>query len=137
VDIRAPIPIPDKKELRKFAFIMAGMVALFFGLIVPWIWSLGVVVWAWVVAAVFAVWGVVWPGGLGPVYKFWMRFGLIVGWVNSRIILSLVFFLMFTPAALVMRLLGKDPMNRKLEPEGNSYRIDSQGAPPQHLERPY
>lgn len=137
MDFRAPIPIPENKELRKFAYIMAGMVALFFGVVVPWIWSLGVLTWPWVVSGVFAVWGTVWPGGLGPVYKVWMRFGLIVGWINSRIILSLVFYLMFTPAGFVMKLLGKDPMRRKLEPQESSYRIASHSAPPEHLERPY
>ena len=137
MDFRAPIPTPDKGELRKFAFIMAGMVSLFLGVLVPWIWGLGLLVWPWIVAAVFAVWGAAWPTGLGPVYKIWMRFGLIMGWINSRIILSIVFYLLFTPAGLVMRLLGNDPMRRKLEPEESSYRITSQGAPPEHLERPY
>lgn len=44
-----------------------------------------------------------------------MRFAQALGWVNTRIILSLVYFLIFTPIALFFRLIGKDPMDRSFE----------------------
>ncbi len=137
MNITAPLPEPDKQELRKFAFIMAGMISLFFGVLVPWLWSLGLLAWPWIVAAVFTVWGAVWPRGLRPVHWLWMRFGLVIGWVNSRIILGAVFYLMFTPIGLAMRLFGHDPMRRKLDAQQPSYRINAVSAPPEHMQRPY
>lgn len=49
------------------------------------------------------------------IYKAWMRFAHALGWVNTRIILSFVYFLIFTPLALIFRLMGKDPMDRRSE----------------------
>ena len=41
---------------------------------------------------------------------------------------GIVFFLVFTPMALVLKLLGKDAMRRKLDPQAESYRIDNKDA---------
>lgn len=135
--MQAPTTPPSRAELRKFALIMAGMTGLIFGLLLPWLWGFGWPLWPWAVAALFVVWGILWPAGLNPVYRLWMRFGLAVGWVNSRIILGVVFYLLFTPIGLAMRLAGNDPMRRKLQADAVSYRIQSTHPPPEHLERPY
>lgn len=135
--MQSPIATPDRAELRKFAMLMAGMIGLVFGLLLPWLWGFGWPLWPWVVAALFVLWGRLWPGGLRPVFRLWMRFGLALGWVNSRIILGLVFYLLFTPVGLIMRLAGNDPMRRKLQADAPSYRIASTDPPPEHLERPY
>ncbi len=55
------------------------------------------------------------PAALGPVYKIWMRFAEALGWVNTRIILSLIFFLIFFPFGIIMRMFN-DPMRRKFDP---------------------
>jgi len=57
-----------------------------------------------------------WLGGL------WMKFGHVLGWINARIILSLVFFVVVTPIGIVMRLLGKDLL-RMRTPKSASYWI--------------
>lgn len=49
------------------------------------------------------------------IYKIWMKFAHALGWVNTRIILTLVYFLIFTPLALFFKLIGKDPMGRQIE----------------------
>ena len=46
-------------------------------------------------------------------YKAWMKIGNILGWVNSRIILGLVFLVVLQPIALIMRILGHDPLRTK------------------------
>lgn len=48
-------------------------------------------------------------------YEAWMKFAHALGWVNTRIILSIVYFLIFTPLALIFRLIGKDPLERRFE----------------------
>ena len=53
------------------------------------------------------------PSILSYPYKLWMRLGYILGWVNSRIILGLVFLIVLQPIALIMRFLGHDPLKIK------------------------
>ena len=50
-----------------------------------------------------------------------MKFGFCLGWINSRLILGLVFILVLQPIALVMRLLAYDPLRLKKR-EVKSYR---------------
>jgi hypothetical protein len=60
---------------------------------------------------------------LKPIYVGWMTFAFALGWVNTRLILGIVFYLIFTPAGLVMRLLGKDPLGLRLERQTSTYWI--------------
>jgi hypothetical protein len=46
-------------------------------------------------------------------HVLWMKLAGVLGYVNSRILLSLVFYLIFVPYSLVMRLVGRDPLNRR------------------------
>jgi hypothetical protein len=43
----------------------------------------------------------------------WMKLAGLLGYVNSRVLLSLVFYLLFVPYSLVARLVGRDPLNRR------------------------
>ena len=70
-------------------------------------------------------------------YRLWMRLGLALGRITTPILMGLVFFLVITPAALVLRLVGRDPMSRRREPERESYRIPVPKPPRQHIERPF
>jgi len=127
---------PDKQELRKFGLIFAGMFILVFVLLLPWIWGKPAPMWAWIVAAVFAASGLLVPMALGPVYRLWMKIGHVLGWVNTRIILGLVFFTVFLPFGLIMRLFN-DPMKRKLDDASTSYRVASHSSPRDQMERPF
>lgn len=92
--------------------------------------ALGLLLW-WrdhaVIAAVLAVpagllvaGALVAPRWLGPVERVWMRFAAAVGAFNARIILGLAYYLVITPVGLVMRLFGRDPLDRRLR-TGESY----------------
>ncbi len=124
------------KELRKFGLVTGGMLILFFDLLIPWIWSIAMPVWPLIVAGVLASMALVYPLSLGPVYKVWMLFAEALGWVNTRIILSLIFFLLFFPFGMVMRMFN-DPMRRKMEKSAQSYRIPSNPTKPENMERPF
>lgn len=126
----------DDKALRQFGLIMAGMIAVFFGLLIPWIWDFSSPSWAWIVAAVFLLLALAWPRGLAPVYKVWMKIGAVLGWINTRLILGIVFFLIFVPFGLVMRLF-KDPMRRRLHQPVDSYREPSSQPQTKNLTRPF
>jgi hypothetical protein len=130
---------PDVTELRKFGLIFGSLVIGAFGLLIPWIWDLEIAVtkWPWPLGGLFILWGLLHPASLAPVYRGWMKFGHAIGWFNTRLILGLVFFAVFFPVALVLKLLRKDPMARKLDAGAESYRVASKAPPREQLERPY
>jgi hypothetical protein len=65
-----------------------------------------------------------------------MHFGLAISRVTTPLILSLVFFLVFTPAGLIMRLTGHDPMQRRLSADAASYREPSRTPPRPNVHEP-
>lgn len=129
--------IPDKQELRKFGFIFATGLVLIFGLFFPWLLEKASPSWPWIVAAVFAGSALILPQILKPVFIAWMKIGHVLGWINTRIILGVVFFLLFAPVALLMRLFGNDPMHRQLDAAAKTYRINSEKLPRERMERPF
>lgn len=74
-----------------------------------------------IIALIFFIIGRVAAGLLKPVYIAWMKLAYILGWINTRLILIIVFYLVFTPIGLIMRLFGKDPLERKINGKETSY----------------
>lgn len=70
--------------------------------------------------------GLVMPGVLRPVFKAWMAAAFSMGFVMTRVLLSLVFFLLVTPIGVVRRLLGRDPMRTR---PADTYWIRREAAP--------
>ena len=128
---------PDKNELRKFGFIFATGLVLIFGLLLPWIWDKPWPQWPFIAAAVFTVVGLLVPIALKPVYIVWMKIGQVLGWINTRIILGLIFFILFAPIALLFRIIGRDPMERKLDSSVATYRKPSHTLPRDRMEKPF
>jgi hypothetical protein len=129
--------IVDKPYLRKFGYTMAAFIAVVFGLVLPWLWGFKSPTWAWVIGAVFAVLAIVWPMGLGGIYRVWMKLAGILAWINTRIILGLVFIFVFTPIGLVMRIIGKDTLEKSFDANAVTYRKPSKVRKPNHLERQF
>ena len=59
--------------------------------------------------------GLIIPIILKPVYLMWMTFAAILGWVMTRLILTLVFYFILTPIGLLARVFGKDFLSLKKE----------------------
>ncbi|MDH4023367.1 MAG: SxtJ family membrane protein [Gammaproteobacteria bacterium] len=131
------IPELDRKGLREFGLVTGGIVAVLFGLFFPWLLDRPIPRWPWIIFGVLAVMGLAAPMALKPVYKTWMKFGLLMSKVMTPLIMGIAFFLTVTPLALVMRLLGKDYMARKLDRSAASYRVPSTATPPKRLEKPF
>jgi len=125
------------KDLRSFGFIMAGALSILFGLFFPWVLEKAWPTWPWIAAAIFALPAIVLPPVLKPVYIIWMKFGAVLGWVNTRIILAIVFYALFTPYSLILKLLGKDPLSRKLDSGAQSYRVESKDPKRENMEHPF
>ncbi len=124
------------KQLRSFGFTVGGVFA------VIGLWPLAVHraeprLWALACAALLLLPALVYPRSLGPAYKGWMAIGHVLGWINTRIILGAIFYLMLTPMGLVRRWLGKGDISRKFDPEAGSYRILKTPRPPTHMNYQY
>ena len=93
--------------------------------------------WPWVVGGILTIWAVILPKTLRPVYRVWMAVGHVLGWINSRIILGIVFYIVILPAGGIMRVFRKDPMARGFDAQASTYRVSSSNQSKNHLERPF
>ncbi len=111
---------PTNKDYRNFALIVGGIFLiislwpLLFRGNEPYWWLTGV-------AGTLMAVGLIFPKVLAPVYRVWMKIGEVLGWINSHIILGIIFYGLFTPIALFFKVTKKDPMHRKLDPQKASY----------------
>jgi len=131
------IPELDRKGLRDFGLTTGAAVVVIFGLFFPWMLERDWPVWPWIIAAPFWALAVIHPLWLRWIYRAWMRFGLLASRVMTPLVLGIVFFVMISPMAMVRRLMGKDPMQRALDPNQKSYRVQSTKSPKEKLERPF
>lgn len=129
---------PD--ELRQFGLITGAIIILFIGAFLPWWWDKNL--WAWQTVTLplggsLIAWALLHPASMIYFYKPWMKLAEGLGFINTRIILFIVFFLLFFPVGLCLRLFGKDPMQRQLDPEINSYRHTREPPTRDHMEHPF
>ena len=128
---------PTKKVLREFGLITGAILVVLFGLFFPWLFEHNFPFWPWIVAGILWIWALVLPATLKGVYRAWMAIGHGLGWINSRIILGIMFYLIILPTGLIMRLVGKDPMARTLDKSQNTYRVTTTVRTKEHVERPF
>jgi hypothetical protein len=139
--------VPDKAGLRNFGLVFAAMLVLLFGLLIPLIrfGYLGLPLvensqnanWPWWAAGFIAGFALLLPASLVLLYKPWMKFADIAQWVNSRIILLLLFYFIILPIGLLRRLLGKDSMQRKFDATAASYRTELGDADHNDMTKPF
>lgn len=106
------IPELDRKGLRRFGLVTGGIVVGLFGLFFPWLLERALPLWPWVVFGILASWSFVAPRTLRPVYRIWMRFGLLLSRITTPLILGIVYFAVITPMAFAMRIARRDPLAR-------------------------
>ncbi|NJD35703.1 MAG: hypothetical protein FIA96_12880 [Betaproteobacteria bacterium] len=118
---------------RSFGFVFAAVfliVALY-----PLLHASGIRLWAVVVSGMFLLLAALAPHVLAPANRLWTKFGVLLHNIVSPIALGILFFLVVTPTALLMRLFGKDPLRLRFDPAADSYWIkrDPPGPPPDSL----
>ena len=128
---------PSSKELREFGLVTGAITLLLFVLLLPLLFNHGLPIWPWIVAAVLCVWALLLPASLLPLYRGWIAIGHLLGWINTRIILGILFYFLFLPVGVVLKLLGKDPMARKIDKTLKTYRVKHVQPKKNHVERPY
>jgi membrane protease YdiL (CAAX protease family) len=80
----------------------------------------------WQIGVGLAVLGSLAPVVVKPLFYAWMTLALALGWVMTRVLLTVFFFLVLTPVALIFRLIGRDALHRKLDRGAPSYWIKKQ-----------
>lgn len=83
--------------------------------------------------------GMVWPRAYSLLARLWLGISLLLGSIMSRVVLSIIFMVIVTPIALVMRLFGHDPMRRKAWKKGTESTFVSRGdlVEAKDLEHPF
>ncbi|MHC4741422.1 MAG: SxtJ family membrane protein [Planctomycetota bacterium] len=105
------------RQLRNFAFVMAAGLA-FIGVLL--LLGGGTYYWYFFIASgLFICPGLLVKPALIPLQKVWMTFSIIMGWFMTRLILCILFFLVLTPMALLLKLLRKDLLNIKFDKESS------------------
>ncbi|MBF0294405.1 MAG: hypothetical protein HQL96_04380 [Magnetococcales bacterium] len=129
--VSAPPPLREEEYRateRSFGLVFAA----FFAVIGVWPlwhgqpWRL----WAIAAGALFLAVALLKPSLLKPLNRLWGRFGALLHRLVSPAVMAVVFFAVVTPIALLMRMLGKDPLRLKKDPAARSYWIVRDPAGP-------
>jgi hypothetical protein len=124
---------PDKRQLRHFGLI--GLAALgVLGSLILWKGSLfgfplgdttGTVVGIlWGAGILLGLLAAIVPGGLHPFYVALATLTYPIGYVVSHVVVALLFYGVITPIGLVFKAIGRDPLNRRMEENAESYWVD-------------
>jgi hypothetical protein len=129
---------PTTKDIRIFALIL-GLLTLVFGCLQLVKGRPGVAHVLICISVGISAGGCCLPKALLPLYRGWMYVATGVGWFNTRLLLGLIFFLLFLPLGLVFRVLGKDPLARKVDGKRESYWNTRESPPldPKNYERQF
>jgi len=125
----------SRKSLRKFGLLIA-CVAIVIASLILWrgaiknnscyVYSFGLL---------FLLSSLLLPSILRPVYKIWMGIAFTLGYIMTRIILTILFYIVLTPISLVMRIFGKSFLSLKIDRKSESYwikRTDNEKKPEQY-----
>jgi len=118
---------PKQSDLKTFALIWS-FIFLIVGLL-PLLHGNTVRLWAIIVMLIFLIIAFSRPSILSSFYKIWVKIGGFIGAIMSRVIMALLFYAMFTPIALILKLLGKDLLGKKLDKSSPSYWIKRDAQP--------
>jgi hypothetical protein len=130
---------PDRRTLRQFGFIAVGG----FGFIAAIAWF-EVLIFSFglgearpfvsggfaALAAVSGLLSIVYPAGNLPIYMLISALTYPIGFVLSYVIMGTLFYLIISPIGLLLRLFGNDPMERRIDPDADTYWVDAAAARP-------
>ncbi|MBT66448.1 MAG: hypothetical protein CMN98_04830 [Synechococcus sp. NP17] len=107
----------SKKQLREFGLLIGFGFPILIGWLLPSLFGHEFRAWTLWVGIPGLILGLTIPRFLYYPYKAWMALGHALGWVNSHLILGLVFIVVLQPIAYIMRLTGYDPLRRRRKGE--------------------
>ena len=117
-DLQRTADEPQATE-RSFGLVFSAVFALIGFL--PLLDAHSVRWWAIAVSAAFLILGLLAPRTLALPNKLWMKFGKLLHHIVSPVVMSLLFIVAVVPTALILRLMGRDPLRLKLDKKAASY----------------
>ena len=115
---RASVKISSNRSFGLLFFIVFLAISLW-----PLISQEDLRLWAFILALIFFVLGILNSKFLTPLNKLWMKFGLFLGSIVAPFVMGVVFFMVVTPVGLIMRSLGKDLLRMKKNKSAATYWI--------------
>ncbi len=109
----------SEKDLRKFG-LTVGIVLLAVAIFLVVRGSHNWTIWA-AIGLILVLLALSAPSVLKPLNKVWMTLSVLLGWVMTRVILVLLFYVALTPTALMAKLFRKDVLERKIDRSAKSY----------------
>lgn len=119
---------PSQKQLREFGYLIGFAFPFLIGWLIPALSGHQFRAWTLLIGIPALILGILAPRLLRQPYRLWMALGHALGWVNSHVILGLVFVLVLQPIAYAMRLFGYDPLRRKKHQGLRSYREENKSS---------
>lgn len=119
---------------RNFGFVFCSIMTII--ALWPVISGNGPRIWLLLMAALLLAVTLAAPHLLRPLNRLWFRFGLLLGAIIAPIVMALVYFLAFLPIGLLLRIMGKDLLSTRLDPDRTSYWIERK-EPPGSMERQF
>ena len=113
----------NKKELREFGFLIGFGIPLIIGWLIPTLISHSLRIWTIYFGLPIIFLSIFKPTLLKNLYKVWMKLGHILGWINSKLILGVIFFIVLLPIAFLMKSMGYDPLKIKFSKD-ITYRVN-------------
>ena len=113
--------LPSNRNFGIVFFVVFLLIALY-----PIVNNQNVNIWSLIIAFIFFFLGIINSNLLNPLNKVWFKFGLLLGKFISPLVMGIIFFLVVTPIALIMKIIGKDLLNLKFN-KGKTYWIEKNG----------
>ena len=132
------IPELDRKGLRDFGLTTGAIVAGLFGVFFPWVLERALPDLAVDRSRrARSCWALIAPDSLRPVYRGWMKVGLLLSKVTTPIVMGAIFFVIIVPVGLIMRMMKRDPMRRQFERDARATGSRASKPPKTNLEKPF
>ena len=115
------IKIGSNRSFGLVFFVVFLLISIY-----PFLKDENIRIWSLIISFIFLILGLLNSNLLSPLNKLWFKFGLLLGKIISPIIMGIIYFLIVTPIAIIMRLFKKDLLNLKFK-KNNTYWIDKSG----------
>jgi len=125
------------RELRDFGLITGGLFGAIFGLLLPLLHRQTMPWWPWVLTSVLALAALIRPALLHYFYLAWGALGKVLGWINTRVTLGLLFYVVMTPMGLMARMLGAFASHSSGTGCPDTYRMESRQITRESFEKPF
>ncbi len=108
-----------KKDLMKFG-VSVGIVLLVISALLFWNEKNSYLYFS-IIGILLTILGIFYPASLRPINKVWMSFAIVLGWVMTRVILIILFYIVLTPIGIIAKIFRKNFLELKIDKSINSY----------------